>query len=383
MLQRGWAPAAAVVAAVGAALGMAWLVSNGDYFAAAAEAASSPKTARSASGQRCGGGPNAGHGRFGWPVKPFYCQHPIRATFGEPRGIVGAKLKMQGERRARALSAMNQVQSVGRRLLHTGVDIVARDGTPVYAIESGTVKLGGIGYDRNVTVGRFGYWHITPRVTDGQRAVARVTVLGTIIRGQGHLHLTRYSRPGGIPVNPFLSGGLRPYRDTAAPQISSLAAYAPDGTRQSLSDLRGPAVLAVRTQDIQSSGGYQTGIYSLNYSLTRAGRTRPTIGPIHAMRFGRLKHEEVPTNTLFTLGSARHGVRTKFWYRISDGSPTHDGLLHTESIPPGRYRLRIQAADARGNERVRVFTIQVAGRERGARPSPQTRPGSAHRTLRR
>jgi murein DD-endopeptidase MepM/ murein hydrolase activator NlpD len=49
---------------------------------------------------------------YGWPVKPFNQQHPIRGAFDDPR--LGGSF-------------------------HFGVDISVRDGTAVYAVAPGTV----------------------------------------------------------------------------------------------------------------------------------------------------------------------------------------------------------------------------------------------------
>src|SRR5207248_5805448 len=85
---------------------------------------------------------------------------------------------------------------------HDGVDISAPDGTAVYPVASGTVKSvlrqwiavdGGGGRS-------FEYWHIASSVSVGQRVEAGVTVLGHILRGCEHVHLTELD--SGVAVNP-------------------------------------------------------------------------------------------------------------------------------------------------------------------------------------
>src|SRR4051794_4247082 len=55
---------------------------------------------------------------YGWPVKPFDRQHPVRAFLDDPR--IGAN---------------------GAKAFHFGIDVAAPDGTPVYAVEGGTLYL--------------------------------------------------------------------------------------------------------------------------------------------------------------------------------------------------------------------------------------------------
>src|SRR4051794_41180180 len=73
-------------------------------------------------------GAGSSPGGYGWPVKPFDRQHPIRGSFGDPRTVF-----LDSPTRA-ALYTGPGVFS-----FHPGVDVWAPDGTPVYAVVSGTV----------------------------------------------------------------------------------------------------------------------------------------------------------------------------------------------------------------------------------------------------
>ncbi|MFN8111155.1 MAG: hypothetical protein U0Y82_15145 [Thermoleophilia bacterium] len=68
----------------------------------------------------------------------------------------------------------------------------------------------------------------------------------------------------------------------------------------------------------------------------------------------------------YTLASTRHHFNTRFWYRLTDRGPTRDGSLHFEDMPPGRYVLRVTAADASGNTTTVAFALRV-------RPAPTLR----------
>ena len=77
---------------------------------------------------------------YSWPLRPFYQQHAIRGYFNDPR--------LSGDETG----------------FHFGVDISADDGTAVYAIEAGRVRVHGM------TVSVFpkrgghllSYWHVVP-----------------------------------------------------------------------------------------------------------------------------------------------------------------------------------------------------------------------------
>jgi hypothetical protein len=307
--------------------------------------------------------------RFAWPIRPFHRPHPIRGSFGEPRGILDLGLGLRGGPRALALQHLDQVEPVGRRVLHTGVDIAAPDGTPVYAVSSGTAFTSGFGYSRHVIVGRFGYWHIDDAVPDGTRVTALRTVIGRVYPGQGHVHLTRFG-PDWLPVNPLVGGGLTPYRDTAPPRIDRLVAYDREGRRERLLALRGAAALAVQAYDVKSLGGLHTGLYRLSYAVLPRAGARPLIGPVTVFRFDRLPPGSAD---IYTLGSARHGLCTRFWYRLASPADGPDGLLPLERLPPGRYRVRVTAADERGNRAQRTFLIGSLGAAQGP---PRTGPGA-------
>src|SRR5205823_9682270 len=68
--------------------------------------------------------------RYGWPVKPFDRQHPIRGAFGDPRTLV----RYQPFGITRPLDG-------GAHSFHNGVDIVAKRGAPVYPVVSGKVVV--------------------------------------------------------------------------------------------------------------------------------------------------------------------------------------------------------------------------------------------------
>jgi hypothetical protein len=143
-------------------------------------------------GLACSTGCRAPGASPGWPVRPFHRPHLLRAGLNELRPDN----------------------------FHLGVDILARDGTPVYAVEGGNARVvASSGSDARVRVGAFEYWHIRPAVREGQYVRAYTDVVGTVLGGAGHVHLSELR--GDRYLNPLRPGGrvLAPWRDTARPVV--------------------------------------------------------------------------------------------------------------------------------------------------------------------
>ena len=149
---------------------------------------------------------------YGYPVKPFDRPHAIRGVFGDPRTIFNDPP-----------TAAGILRSGGQFNFHTGVDISAPDGTAVYPVVSGTVATVEHDWVAVDTGGgrTFEYRHLQPSVRLGRHVDAQRTVLGTILRGCKHVHLTELVN--GRPVNPLQPGHLTPYTDTTTPTVASIS----------------------------------------------------------------------------------------------------------------------------------------------------------------
>lgn len=139
-------------------------------------------------------------GAYGWPVKPFDEQHPIRGAFDDPRD---------------------------GRSFHFGVDISVPDGTPVYAVAPGTAYR----YPDAVAVREpdgheFSYWHVDAIVAE-HTAVHEGDLLGYVKPGWGHVHFAEFD--GSVYVNPLRPGGLEPFADHTTPVIEAIDADLVDG----------------------------------------------------------------------------------------------------------------------------------------------------------
>jgi murein DD-endopeptidase MepM/ murein hydrolase activator NlpD len=148
---------------------------------------------------------------YGWPVKPFDRQHPVRGNFGDPRSVFRGAPTRAGLMNSQCACSY-----------HQGIDIAANDGAAVYAVRDGTVRI--VTLDRvEVDSGEgvaFQYWHIAAQVRTGDRVQAGREVLGHILRGSEHVHLTELK--DGKAVNPLASGHIGPYADNTTPAVSSI-----------------------------------------------------------------------------------------------------------------------------------------------------------------
>jgi hypothetical protein len=252
----------------------------------------------------------------GWPLQPFHRRHLLRAGLNELR---------PGN-------------------MHIGVDILAADGTPVYAIQPGRARvLERQGADARVQVGDFQYWHINPRVADGQFISPYQQVIGTVVPGASHLHLSEVR--GERYLNPLRPGGrvLAPWGDRGAPVLAKPKL------------LRGRRVL-IRGFDPQASRRKREptlGLAGLAYRLfNRRGRR---VGPLRWALRGSQHQPNSVRGLVYAPGSRpafapcvmlRHPCRSHWTYRLAGG------LAPRLPARPARiYRLSAYAWDWAGHVR--------------------------------
>jgi hypothetical protein len=283
-------------------------------------------------------------------VSPFHRQHPIRGAFGDPRTLRGSI----------DVSVDNPVS------FHGGVDIQARDGTAVYAVESGFVSVEG---RHVVAVGSpfalptaavvFGYWHIDPVVTGGQY-VRQSQLLGYVHAGAGHVHLSE--RRFGTYVNPLRRGGLAPYADHTYPVIRGLVVYAAASDRQlPLDAVTGRVDVAVDAYDppaIRPWGDWSDAVWAPAH-ITWSGlfdldsAWMPRAGPAQTVDFDRLPN--VSLRDVYAPGTVQNQPAfagdDRFW--LIRGLDTSDLV--------GDHTITVSAWDTRGNRTTRTFAFTVTG----------------------
>jgi hypothetical protein len=228
---------ALVVAALVAAVPVAVLTHGAAPATGGAGEASVVRTSLPARHTRCN---RVAHSRFAYhyPIKPFRRQHPIRGNFGDPRTLTDEAFGTDTPR------------SPGSFTFHNGIDISAPTGTRVYPVVSGYAR---IGYgDEVIVVGTddrvFQYFHIRPRIQPWQFVTAGRTVLGRVLPGWHHVHLTEID---GFRVhNPVDPGHLEPYADHTVPVVDDLQFRDVDGEDVDPEKLRGQVVVVANAKDI-------------------------------------------------------------------------------------------------------------------------------------
>jgi hypothetical protein len=294
---------------------------------------------------------------YPWPVKPFDRQHPIRGNFGDPRILRGGI----------DLSWDNVLH------FHSGVDVQAPDGTPVYAIEAGEAVAG----PRMVAVGTpwaspsapvvFGYWHLDP-VVGRYQYVARGQLIGYIHPGAGHVHLSE--RRYGTYVNPLRPGGLAPYVDHTPPVVRRLVIYR-SGTRTEVSPdaVTGAVDFAVDAYDVPPMALRQPWTKSIvspariTWGGLFAGQWLPLAYRPQLVDFTRLPG--LALRDVYAHGTWQNEAHVPGVYRFWLARHVSSDLLGD-----GPHRVRVTAADIRGNARTRTFTFTVgkpapAGQDNG------------------
>jgi hypothetical protein len=295
---------------------------------------------------------------YTWPIKPFDRPHPVRANFGDPRTLFHA-----------APSQRALMSAAGSFSFHFGIDIAAPNGTPVYAVRSGTASLLS-GATVQVTSGHgfaAQYWHIIPAVHAGEHVVADVTVLGRTLNFD-HVHFTEL-RNGG-PVNPLAPGHLGPFEDTTRPEVTSISFRRPDRAQDVAPEfVHGSVEIVAACHDMPAMA--VPGLWSnlpiaparITWRIERA-RDRGVVSPEQTAFDVR---STLPPNSAFWRFYARGSRQNmptfgshRFW--LQPGVylyPLTHASLETTSLANGIYAVVVTATDTRGNSGSarQIFTV--------------------------
>jgi len=294
---------------------------------------------------------------YPWPIKPFHEQHPIRANFGDPRTRFWNTMLTDG------------LQGPGLFQFHNGIDIAADEGTPVYPILSGTVRL----IDAAAVLVRspghkFQYFHIKPAVHNGEHVVAERTVLGRVIHAANHVHLTEIR--GRRVWNPLARGGIAPYSDRTRPLVDAIFARPVNSLVPIQSTtLCGTLSLVAAAHDIPplpvpgTFAGFPVSPALVTWSLTRLNgllyvptvpaadfRMTLPIGRNFWNIYARGTYQNAPR-----FSNQQFHIPGSFLYNLVQ-------TFDTRSYPNGAYEVRVHVSDMRGNSSDGVQQFHVENR---------------------
>jgi hypothetical protein len=295
---------------------------------------------------------------YPWPIKPFHQQHPIRANFGDPRTLFRNTMLTDG------------LQGPGTFLFHNGIDIAAPAGTPVYPVVSGTVRY----IDQTAisvrTEGRgaFQYYHLITRVRDGQYVVAGKTVLGTVMRAYGHVHLSEIR--GDRVWNPLARGGIAPFTDHTVPQVRAINVR-PAGSLLPFDSATvcGTVSFVAAADDAAPMAvpgvfaGFPLSPALLTWSLARVpGITYVDDVPAADFRttlpnsryfwgvYARGSYQNAPR-----FSNRQYFMPGRFLYNLAS-------FVDTRAYPNGLYEITVRVADMRGNSSEAALQFKIENR---------------------
>ena len=279
---------------------------------------------------------------YGWPVKPFHRQHPVRGFFGDPR--IGMTPK--------------GMQST----FHFGIDVSCPNGTPVYATLDGIVRLVSFRPETVAVVGYDGrtelqYWHIRPAVGNGRRVVAYRTVVGWVLPPWEHVHFSELRN--GVYVNPLRRGALGPFADTTRPRVKQLGA-ALGGSVIPTGATRGTIELVVEAYDETPIpvpgrwGGKPVTPALLLWDVTTPGG-RVVQGWRTAIDHRLVEPDDGAYSTVYARWTRQNKKNRVGRYRFVLAA-----AWDTRTLADGRYVVEVAASDVRGNTGVARFPIRIA-----------------------
>ena len=259
---------------------------------------------------------------YPWPVKPQRRMHPVRAYLNDPRD-------------GRQASAF-----------HFGIDVSAPDGTAVHAVEPGTVHRSGpqnIAVVSSASPRTFGYWHVVPAVSHGER-VAAAGLLGHVANGWAHVHFAeRRAGTGGAYVNPLRAVALTPFQPAGAPTVTGVV-FSRAGSLLDPRALRGPVDIVAEAHDLPPLpvlppwADMPVTVARLRWRLLRGDTVaRPWHTPVD---LGRTMLPAGAFTRIYAPGTRQNHPGTPGRYRYF--------LAHTLStrlFPDGEYRVEVEAAN--------------------------------------
>ena len=272
---------------------------------------------------------------YGWPVKPFNRQHPVRGYLNDPRNGHG-----------------------DAKSFHFGIDISAPNGTAVYAVEAGKVFLtrGRMAVAIQGAKREFGYWHVKPAVRNHQLVRVHQLIGYVYADGTGrHVHLAEHRN--GEYLNPLRPGGIGPYVDRTPPTVSSIRFFR-NGRELSPRALSGRVDVVAEIVDTTPLlvpapwSNLPVSAARIRWSIRQGSKA---VVPVHITIESDHMLPGKVYDAIFAPGTSQNYVRTPGHYRyyLARG-------LRAARLPDDVSRLRIEAVDTRGNRALASVEVEAA-----------------------
>jgi len=276
---------------------------------------------------------------YGWPVKPFNRQHPVRANLNDPRNGHG-----------------------DAKSFHFGIDITDPVGAAVYAVEGGKVFLtrGRMAVAVVGSTSTFGYWHVKPAVRNHQ-IVRLHQLLGHVIDegGGAHVHFAERNRGNGLYLNPLRPGGIGPYVDRTPPRVATVE-FLQHGREVDAKALTGRVDVVAEISDtapmLVPAPWSRLPVTPVRIRWSLSYGARSIVLPQTAVDFSRqLPRERYDWTYAPGTFQNRQGDPGHYRFYLAHG-------FRASQLPTGVGRLRIEASDTRGHRVVANVKVAAAGR---------------------
>ena len=224
-------------------------------------------------------------------------------------------------------------------------------------------------------VGRYCYLHIVPApgLQEGDRVIARQTVVGTIRPGQGHIHfIDGYynSEINALRAN----GGLTPYNDPWAPKIDYVKFFQDrSGNEFKSFQLSGKVDIIVKVseknaQPNASISCLNNGTYKLGFQILTADGDSVIFrasGSGYQFKFDSKPSDSYVHNVFYKKYSS-----TSSHVYVVTNRVTSNYYWNTDIVPEGNYLVMVYAEDTREN----ADTVYVAVEVKKADTNPPAAP---------
>lgn len=295
--------------------------------------------------------PSAADAQFPWPVTPFNQTQTITGTFCEYRDTDPAPH------------------------YHNGTDIPKADGSPVYPVIDGVItSMDPNGSSAFVRAGRFAYVHIAPNpsLSVGDSVFKSVTVLGTILDGLGHVHLTEGQFDS--EVNALRENtGLTPYVDTWPPVFNYVRFYQ-NGTGVPFTNNSVSGRVDIVSHILERNGPpgssssiLNNGTYKLGYKILTADRRTVVFSPPNnGLRFQFDRKPTADVHNTFHRGLSSTSAHV---YYVTN-TTTSKTFWDTSTLPEGDYAVMVFAEDTKRNADTLYVPVRVTRRDQLAPAQP-------------